>query len=243
MSKKLLMNNRNGNSLLPTQDGLVCWLDAFDLTTYEVGTVWQDRTSNNNNGVVQSISGFESVANGILHAKSLVNIPNPTKGLSDYTVEVGYEDVVLSYWCGLWGNTSDAYTNDPSGNFPDGISFYQADNKISCYPVNMTPPDKEGLSGGKNYIVFTFTSTGFTIYINGQKNTNFLYNDTRRINPSNANYLCFMGRKPNAVTVDANTGADMIKNKWYFLRVYNRALTQEEIEFNYNYELSLTRGE
>ena len=243
MTKKLLMNNHNDNSLLPTQDGLVCWLDAFDLATYEFGTVWLDRTSNNNNGTVDYLYEFQSVGNGILEAKSLVNIPNPTKGLNEYSVEIGYEDVQLKYWCGLWGNTSDSFTNDASGNKPDGISFYQAVNKISCYPVNMTPPDKEGLSGGKNYIVFTFTSTGFTIYINGEKYTNLLYNDTRRINPSNANYLCFMGRKPNAVTEDTNTGADYLANKWYYIRIYNKALTEEEVLNNYNYELSLTRGE
>ena len=52
-----------------------------------------------------------------------------------------------------------------------------------------------------------------------------------------------MGRKPNAVTEDTNTGADYLANKWYYIRIYNKALTEEEVLNNYNYELSLTRGE
>ena len=63
MTKKLLMNNHNNNSLLPTQNGLVCWLDAFDLTTYEVGTVWNDRTNSNNNGTVTTLNQFNSINN------------------------------------------------------------------------------------------------------------------------------------------------------------------------------------
>lgn len=238
MSKKLLMNKFNNvDGLSPVQDGLVCWLDAFDLYTYEISTVWLDRTNNGNNGTVGMTPVVTSVGNGVLEAKSFVNIPNPTKGLSDYTVEIGYQDNTKGYWLGLWGNTS---TSDSS--FPYGISFYQGDNMIRTYPLNINSPEYTGLHGGKNYITFTFNSTGFSIYINGEIYESITFNTNRQVYQSNADYFCFMARKPNSVSTDTNTGADFISAKWYYLRIYNRELTEEEIVNNYNYELSLSRG-
>lgn len=240
MSKKLLLNNFSSGSsegLTPVQNGLVCWLDAFDLTTYEFGTIWEDRTNNNNNGTVAMIPTDVALGNGVLKAKSFVNIPNPTKGLTNYTVEIGYEDVMKRYWCGLWGNTSNS-----NGNTPNGVSFYHGNNRIQTHPLYFYPPEKTELSGGKNYITFTFEETMFTIYVNGEYYSKQTYNDGLRVNPSNANYLCFMCRKTNTVDETTETGTDFISNKWYFIRIYNRTLTEEEIFNNYNYELSLKRG-
>lgn len=237
MSKKLLMNSFSGGSsegLTPVQNGLVCWLDAFDLTSFAYNITWHDRTSNRNNGTLSSESG--ELGNGYIQAKGVVNIPNPTKGLNEYTVEIGYEDVALKYWCGLWGNTSKA------GNSPDGVSFYQQENRIMTYPLNITVPDKTNLQGGKNYVTVTFSSIDFKIYINGEFYFKKVYDDGGTVYPSKANYFCFMSRKPNTVDEDTNTGADSFENKWYFLRIYNRTLTEEEIFNNYNYELSLKRG-
>lgn len=238
MSKKLLMNKFSNNGLMPTQDGLVCWLDAFDLITYALNTVWLDRTTNGNNGMVTFLGGEAiSLGNGYLDAKSTVHIPNPTKGLIDYTVEIGYQDTSIRYWLGLWGNTSKSDSTNP-----DGVSFYQSENIIKTYPFSMNPPDYEGLRGGTNYITFTFNSIGFSIYINGTLYTSVNYTTSSRINPSKANYFCFMSRKVNVVDENTKTGADFLYKRWYYLRIYNRVLTEEEILNNYNYELSLQRG-
>lgn len=237
MSKKLLLNNHVVNGLSPVQDGLVCWLDAFDLTTYEINSIWEDRSSYKNNGIVSAIYDKATITNGVLNVKSVLNIPNPTKELTNYTVEIGYEDVILRYWCGLWGNTSKSISNNPNG-----ISIYQGDNSIGLYPLDIVTPSFEGLRGGKNYITFTFSSSELIIYINGVKFNTLTYTDERKINPSNANYLCFMSRKVNTVDENTTNGADMLRNNWYFIRIYNKTLTQEEVIFNYNYELSLQRG-
>lgn len=241
MSKKLLMNNRSDSGLSPTQNGLVCWLDAFDLTNFELSTVWLDRTNNNNDATVCYLPVVESVGNGILHAKTAVNIPNPTKGLSQYTVEVGYQDVTNRYWLGLWGNTSDF-----GDGYFKGLSLYQQENGIGGYPISINVASKNGIQYGKNYITATINSNELTIYHNGERlsfNNLTTQSPSKQILPSEANYFCFMGRKPNNANEESNTSADMISAKWYFLRIYNRVLTQEEILANYNYELSLTRGE
>lgn len=242
MSKKLLMNNRSDSGLSPTQNGLVCWLDAFDLTEFDYNTTWLDRTNNNNNATVcYDSTVVESVGNGILHAKTAVNIPNPTKGLSQYTVEIGYEDISAKYWLGLWGNTSES-----SSTYYKGVSIYQEKKLIGGYPFTFYSTPKDVIEGGKNYVTTTLNSNQLTVYHNGVKlytiNTT---NQTppKEMLPSEANYFCFMARKPNDATAESDTGADMISSKWYFLRIYNRVLTQEEILANYNYELSLTRGE
>ena len=234
MSKKLLMNNYSssgGGGLQPIQDGLVCWLDAFDLTSYNTGETWNDRSSYGNNGLVTNIITLNSINYGILNANSIVNIPNPTKNLTSYTIEIGYEDSTKQYWLGLWGNTSGS----------TGISFYQTNATYVSYPgIGLTTNPKTEIMGGKNYITFSISEGSLKIYHNGE-----IYADGTniRIVPSTANYLCFMCRKPNTHDETTQTGTDSRVAKWYYIRIYNKALTDEEILSNYNYELSLTRGE
>lgn len=235
MSKKLLMNKYSVNGLLPVQEGLVCWLDAFDLTSYSLGIEWPDRTGNGN-GIVREASNVVSVNNGILHACSIVDIPNPTKGLTSYSVEVGYEDLKTGYWLGLWGNTS-ANTE----RYCHGLSFHQLGNSYGAFPFYLTTPTKTEINGGKNYTVLTINSNILEIYHNGVKYYTF-NSEPKNILPSEANYSCFMARKPNTLTPDATSGTDSRLAKWYYIRIYNKVLTEEEILNNYNYELTLQRG-
>lgn len=241
MSKKMLMNNYSENGLLPIQDGLVCWLDAFDLTDKQQSLTWTDRTNNNNATFKFSLnSADKTVINGVLEGLNYVNIPNPTKGLSNYTVEVGYEDISKKYWLGLWGNTSES-----SSTYYKGVSIYQERKLIGGYPFTFYSTPKDVIEGGKNYVTTTLNSNQLTVYHNGVKL--YTINTTNQITPkemlpSEADNFCFMGRKPNALGVDTNTATDCVKARWYFIRIYNRVLTDEEVLTNYNYELSLSRG-
>lgn len=231
MSKKLLMNSYSGSDgLKPVQDGLVCWLDAFDLTSYAQGNTWNDKSGNGNNGIVEAITTLNSINNGILHANSLVNIPNPTKGLSQYTVEIGYEDISKKYWMGLWGNRS--------GN--TGVSFYQTGGNYKTYPsLSFTASTKDEISGGKNFTAFIFNEKNIEVYHNGEI---VATGSNLNIKSSTANYLCFMSRKPNTATDDTTDGVDRQLANWYYIRIYNKALTEEEVLNNYNYEMTLERG-
>lgn len=238
MSKKLLMNSFSGSSsegLAPVENGLVCWLDAFDLTPdYYVGTVWTDRSGNNNDGVVKNIFDTIEVNNGVLYTKSYANIPNPTKNLNEYTVEIGFEDVIQRYWCGLWGNTGASSTGNSC--------YISGDACVSFYPTVITSSINNDLHGGKQYITVTISSTNVKVFRNGVHFFTYDFTDSKKIIPSTANNFVFMARKTNNPNDTTDTGADMLKNKWYFLRIYNRALTEEEILNNYNYEMTLVRG-
>lgn len=241
MSKKLLMNNySSGDGLLPIQDGLVCWLDAFDLTSFAINSVWIDRTNNGNNGNVTTLDTFSSLSNGILYAKGVVDIPNPIKGLNTFTIEIGYQDMQTGYWSGLCG----FYSGDTSTGY-NGVSIHQTGNTFGMFPFYLSPPDKAGVKGGKNYFTFIINSSNVTVYHNGEMFTSFntKTNYDKEILPSQSNYLCFMSRKPNSVNENVTGGADDRLNKWYYIRIYNKELSEEEVLTNYQYELSLTRGE
>ena len=239
MSKKLLMNKFSVNGLSPVQDGLVCWLDAFDLTSFEINSVWIDRTNNGNNGNVTTLETFTSLSNGILYAKGVVDIPNPIKGLNAFTIEIGYQDMQTGYWSGLCG----FYSGSTSTGY-NGISIHQTGNTFGMFPFYLTPPNKDGFKGGKNYVTFIFNSSNITAYHNGEMLTSFntKTNYDKEILPSQSNYLCFMSRKPNSVDENTTGGTDSRLNKWYYIRMYNRLLTEEEILNNYNYEMTLGRG-
>lgn len=239
MSKKLLMNKFSVNGLLPIQEGLVCWLDAFDLTSYTVNSVWLDRTGNNNNGTVNKLNDFQSIGNGILEAKSLVNIPNPIKGLSTFSIEIGYQDNGTGYWSGLCG-----FYSGSTSTGHKGLSLIHINKSYDLYPFNILPPSKEDINGGKNYVILVINSNDVTIYHNTTKFTsvNTITKCNKEILPSEANNLCFMARKPNTANENTTDGAEFRLNKWYYIRIYNKALTEEEVLNNYNYEMTLGRG-
>lgn len=57
MSKKLLMNNYVSNGLMPVMDGLICWLDARD---YDGTNVLRDRSGNGNDFIINGAITLEN---------------------------------------------------------------------------------------------------------------------------------------------------------------------------------------
>lgn len=205
-------------------DGLTCWLDVRSLSDFTSGGTWADLSGNGNNGSI-SLGSSTSLENGILDGSGYINIPNPTKGLSNYTVEVGFKDLSTGYWLGLWGNTSGS----------TGNSIYKQNGGYSGYPIEM----KTNISKTeREYFTIVVKDNRVDMYLNGL----LLRENCCTLTPSDANYFVFMGRKPNAPTQNTNGGADVKRAEWYFLRIYDRALTGDEISFNYTYETSLNRG-
>ena len=205
-------------------DGLTCWLDARSLSSFASEETWIDLSGNGNNGSIAQAS-LTSLENGILNGSGYINIPNPTKGLSNYTVEVGFKDLATGYWLGLWGNTSGS----------TGNSVHKENRKYGSYPIqtSMTVSKTE-----HEYCTIVVKDNQMSVYLNGL----LLRENCCTLTPSDANYFVFMGRKPNNATQDTNGAADAKRAEWYFLRIYDRALTGDEISFNYTYETSLNRG-
>lgn len=210
--------------LLPITDGLTCWLDVRSLSSFAFGETWADLSGNGNNGSIAQ-AFLTSLENGILNGSGYINIPNPTKGLSNYTVEVGFKDLSTGYWLGLWGNTSGS----------TGNSAYKQNGSYSGYPVEMVVAVSKT---EREYYTIVVKDNQASVYFNGL----LLGENCCTLTPSDANYFVFMGRKPNNPTQDTNGVADFRRAEWYFLRIYDRALTGDEISFNYTYETSLNRG-
>lgn len=209
----------------PIMDGLVCWLDARSLSSFTFGETWTDLSGNGNDGSIAQ-SYLTSLENGILNGSGYINIPNPTKGLSNYTVEVGFKDLSTGHWLGLWGNTSESTGNSVCKRH---VTTYNG------YPIGMSVIISETES---EYCTVVVKDNQVNIYSNG-----LLLGENRcTLTPSDANYFVFMGRKPNNPTQDTNTATDTRRAEWYFLRIYDRALMGDEISFNYTYETSLNRG-
>ena len=208
----------------PITDGLTCWLDARSLSDFTSGGTWIDLSGNGNNGSIAEAQ-LVSLENGILNGSGYINIPNPTKGLSDYTVEVGFKDLSTGYWIGLWGNTSGT----------TGNSTYRDNGFYNGYPVPMT---ESASKTEREYYTVVVKDNRADIYFNGL----LLCKNRCTLTPSDANYFVFMARKPNNATQDTNGGADVKRAEWYFLRIYDRALTADEVMSNYTYETSLNRG-
>ena len=205
-------------------DGLICWLDARGLSDFTQGKTWRDLSGNENNGLITQIS-LTSLENGILDGSGYINIPNPTKGLSNYTVEVGFKDLDTGYWLGLWGNTSGS----------TGNNIYKQNGGYSGYPT----PMYVGISKTeREYHTVVVKDNQASVYFNGS----LLGENLCTLTPSDADYFVFMGRKPNNPTQGTNGGADAKRAEWYFLRIYDRALTGDEISSNYVYETEVSRG-
>lgn len=183
-----------------------------------------DLSGNGNNGSISHAS-LTSLENGILNGSGYINIPNPTKGLSNYTVEVGFKDLATGYWLGLWGNTSGS----------TGNSTYKQNGSYSGYPIGMTVNVSKT---EREYHTIVVKDNRADMYLNGL----LLRENCCTLTPSDAKYFVFMGRKPNAPTQNNDGGVDAKRAEWYFLRIYDRALTADEISFNYTYETSLNRG-
>ena len=206
-------------------DGLTCWLDARSLSSFVSEETWIDLSGNGNNGLIAQAS-LTSLENGILDGSGYINIPNPTKELSNYTVEVGFKDLATGYWLGLWGNTSGS----------TGNSIYKENaTRYHGYPglmgVSISKTERE-------YYTVVVKDNQASVYFNGL----LLGENCRTFTPSVADYFVFMGRKPNNPTQDTNGVADAKRAEWYFLRIYDRALTGDEISLNYTYETSINRG-
>lgn len=206
-------------------DGLTCWLDARSLSDFTFGGTWADLSGNGNNGSIAQ-AHLVSLENGILDGSGYINIPNPTKGLSNYTVEIGFKDLSIGYWLGLWGNTSGS----------TGNSIYKEnETRYNSYPIERRVPISKTVH---EYYTVVVKDNRMSAYYNGI----LLVENYCTLTPSDANYFVFMGRKPNNPTQDTNGTADVKRAEWYFLRIYDRALTGDEISFNYTYETSLNRG-
>lgn len=230
MSKKLLMNNYSENGLMPVTDRLICWLDGRDGS--ETDSVWKDRSGNGNDF---ELKGFTFLGeDGWTGTNLKVNFSQyAIKKISfteEYTIEV---DVFI----------------DGIINTEQTVFFYFGDGNTSGQWRECTFR-KEDASSSNNFQVMhsqytrriNRASKRFTLTIMGNRDKIYLYVNnikiyeqqvTNIISGLTANFLLGCGRKLN----------QFCKARFNSLKIYDKILTEEEVQQNYEYEQSIERGE
>ena len=223
MTRKLLMNNYVKNGLMPVTDGLIGWYDARYRNSDDTYLI--DR-SNNGNDISCKYSGRYVVNNDSIDLQS----PGYTEGI-DYTKYINGEVTIL--YCNKILNNgrlmcmSGFYLN----NFGWWIigSSYQSNVWYKGTKYIDDHDNRTIIPIGKNMIGLSISPTKIKMYLNG----NLIYEKTISINMKELRLALF----------GINVYGNGTSYKYYSSYVYNRALTDEEIMQNYQYEQSIQRGE
>lgn len=230
MSKKLLMNNYSENGLMPVTDRLICWLDGRDGS--ETDSVWKDRSGNGNDF---ELKGFTFLGEDCWTGTNLkVNFSQyATKNISlaeEYTIEVDVfvdgtisnEQTVFFYFGD--GNTSGAWRE---------CVFRKEDHVPRAH--------FQVIHSNKSIVLDTHASKRYRLTIMGKRDSIALYIDDIK------QYVETINNVISGLTANFYLGCNwelnrFCKARFNSVKIYNKVLTEEEIQQNYLYEQSIERG-
>ena len=217
------------------QDGLVCWYDGIYNTKSghnESATTWEDLTANGNNGILRNInntnnSGWTNNSIILDGEDDWIQMPQIKASSDGITVEIVAKLKVEKE------ATREVYiTNMESG----GIAIQKNSHKNSCWIYSGGYKDLYDDENVKENQIYSM-STGIN------QNTNTIYfssNEVFKTNTVTSKYS-----EPISSTIFA-IGTNVIGNndetasgeqrpnlEVYSVRIYNRCLTQEEVQKNY----------
>jgi hypothetical protein len=229
-------------------DGLVLALDAGSKKSYAgSGTTWKDLSGNGNNGTLVNGPTFDSGNGGsivfdggndyISLGSSLSSINTTTLSIefvfkctdsdgsynpifSWHTAQNNHGYISLGNFTGAWPNESisiymrNSNTDYLSFAYTNGHSFYQ-DSQF-------------------HHAVFILKTNSYKIYVDGVEKT---LNGTFRNGSTSTTMLTNMFNLETSPTAEIGVGSSFsqyFKGEIPILKIYNRALTAEEILQNYN---------
>jgi hypothetical protein len=211
-----------------SNSGLVLHLDAGNPASYSgSGTTWNDLSGNGSNVTLTSTT-YNAANGGAI-------VFNGTTSYADFNANIGSTNVVTVE---MWVRTN-SLTN-PIGMY-FGFGFYDAwtsggnigynTSAGDLYGINSTRVDYLGIVGGWRHLVFVMyngAKTNNKIYVNGESQTmNQVYGT---FNTANASFNGGAGRI-SSWRNDLNWRMNMnVAN----FKLYNRELTPQEIENNFN---------
>ena len=210
-------------------DGLVLALDAANHKSYPgSGTIWYDRSGNEYNGTLTNGPTFDSGNGGSIvfdGSNDYVSCGTVPFTGNNFSIEVIFKwdsygtnatDFLIA------GNLEQLEIHLGGGSGTNGIRFipydyFGANNNGS---MDITT----GVSEGINYITFTAEYTSPSkFYKNGVLNQTSSTTSTVSLNST------------QTITIGARTNTQLpFDGNIYLVKVYNRALSEQEIQQNYN---------
>lgn len=217
----------------PIMDGLICWLDAWD-------SLNKDRV--NNDVVYKGITGNLGYFTNENTRGSNIAISTPPFTTSDLTIEFGIKRKDEAHWgriCGFYGSNgaenektiitfnNDFYNSSLSvKNQLRYFTFVDSSKKKCISKTPITPSDE--------YNIITIDFKNKKVYVNGVEDTHDDFSNLTYPSQEFTKVSLF-----NDLTTSNDNG---MKADIGFFRMYDRALTSDEIMSNYTYETSLNRG-
>lgn len=212
-------------------DGLALHLDAANPASYPgTGTTWTDLSGNNNNGTLVNGVGYDNTNGGSLvfdGTNDHVNIQDSSSLVftNNFTVQVvcssNYPD--SNNWRSPMMHTTD-------GSWMDGYGFYQYNGNFSFFVNTYNGAHIVNVSKTAfpmTHWIATYNGQNLAIYENGVlRDTGSPYS-TNIITPS------------SNLRVGSSTWTGGVSRYWWNgniaqSSIYNRALTTQEIQQNYN---------
>lgn len=221
MARKLMMNNIENNVLSPVTDGLVCWFDGRDV---KLGNVWNNRIQNGLN--ITIFNPFAKMITGasLYFDKSIADMYTrlnlSSLNLTNFTI-----DIFLKYNTSTNYSLGDWWTDGKNGAF---YAFGSSSFNFASYFTTTSTSISGYILGNKTYRTLLHNETTTSVFVDGGE-----LNTT--VSRNSSDFLQQLGIS------NLNSEMQFFNGEIYSIKIYNRALTQEEIQQNYLYEQSITR--
>jgi len=223
------------------RDGLVAWYDVLFQTSYpDSGTTWYDLSGNEEDGTLVNGVGYDSANGGSL----------TFDGSNDYVTLPSSLIPATSNWTwSCWFNLDTLVAGGvlycqyiaSAGNGRFIIEF-EGTAGANQYKLNLRLLSGSGYS---SYIVYSTlvptTGTSYNVAITRNSNTYKIYvdgsldtTDTTAFTASLLQTTPLIGGRTNSVSSPTPAQAGFLDGKIYSTYIYNRALTDTEVQHNYN---------
>lgn len=248
MAKKLMMNNINNyseNGLLPVTDGLVCWLDGRDYS----GT----------NSVKDRIKKKMFTCNNIINKKNaFVYDKSDSTIFAEFNSDENMYNLFNSDFTLCFVDKLDRVINPTATlNYPSSYPRLIHFNYFTGQsPYMLSYNSEEYVVRGGRMETFTGTIISRNIFAGININRNLSKKQIVIVKNGNSISAYLNGKKYETILDGKNTNINLerltlgnvyLANRTYYgniysFMVYNRALTEEEIQQNYLYEQQIQRG-
>jgi len=213
-------------------NGLILNLDAANNKSYPgTGTAWRDLSGNNNTGTLTNSPTFSRDGGGSIvfnGSNTGVSLSGTTLSLNQMTISSWNFSVNYVQNGFLFEKTTNGTVNTQYSLFLDGGSqaIYYRTQGLSTTDLAITTVTSAGVINNQwNNFVATFDGTNKRIYINGVlKTTSANLTGTVTANNTGAAYIGIYG----------SFAGYPFNGKIGTTQIYNRALTAQEIQQNYN---------